>query len=303
MPIVAVASRSSASAPPSGPPSSARGRSTLRRHRAASRRRRHRRRVARRRSATRATRSALLDAGVRGAAGEAAVPHAGRGRRASSPRRPGTTARLLYAENLAYAPVVQRLLALVPAARPADPPRGALAAGSARRGASSPPTSGAAARCSTSACIRWRSRCCSPTRPATARRSSVSATLRGGAGHGSDEHAEVFAHVRAAACESRVESSWQRGPSSRVGRAGSPATTGVLRAELLPPPQLEHNGEPRRPARRRPSALPQIEQYGYLAQLRALADDLAARDHPGDERVVRTVRAGRGVRGLPIGWT
>ena len=47
---------------------------------------------------------------------------------------------------------------------------------------------------------------------------------------------------------------------------------GVLRAELLPRPSLEVNGEPVTLAR--PTApVAEVEQFGYLGQLQALADD------------------------------
>jgi predicted dehydrogenase len=100
---------------------------------------------------------------------------------------------------------------------------------------------------------------------------SVRATLVGGPGHGSDEHAEAVVSY-ASGLEVRVESSWQRGPAAHWD-AQTASDTGVLRAELLPTPHLEQNGQ----AVALPPltvGLPQIEQYGYLAQLRALVHDL-----------------------------
>lgn len=101
---------------------------------------------------------------------------------------------------------------------------------------------------------------------------SVSAELRGGEGHGSDEHAEVTL-IYASGLRARVVSSWQGGPDP-IWDAQLASATGVLRAELLPNPSLEMNGAPIHLAR--PTApVAAIEQFGYLGQLQALATDAA----------------------------
>ncbi len=101
---------------------------------------------------------------------------------------------------------------------------------------------------------------------------AVRADLRGGPGHGSDEHAEVtlsFADGRRA----QVVSSWQHpgDPQWDVQVAGD---HGVVRAELQPLPTLERDGTPvhlPEPA----GPLPQIEAFGYAQQMAALVDDVA----------------------------
>ena len=107
--------------------------------------------------------------------------------------------------------------------------------------------------------------------------SSVTATLRGGTGHGSDEWAEVHLHY-AGGLVARVEASWQAGPAP-IWDAQVSGASDVVRAEVMPEPALEHNGEPV-PLPATTTAIAPLEQFGYLAQLRALAADLAAGDEP-----------------------
>lgn len=107
---------------------------------------------------------------------------------------------------------------------------------------------------------------------------SVSATMRGGDGHGSDEHAEVTLRFPSGLA-AQVVASWQGGVDERTWDVQAASATGVLRLELLPEVVLEHNGEPVR----LPSAngdLGLLEQFGYVAQLRALVDDAAASRRP-----------------------
>lgn len=106
---------------------------------------------------------------------------------------------------------------------------------------------------------------------------AVSATLTGGEGHGSDEHAEVTLEY-ASGLRARVVSSWQAA-SEPVWDAQLASATGVLRADLLPRPSLEVNGEP--VVLPRPTApVAAIEQFGYLGQLQALVDDVSAGREP-----------------------
>jgi myo-inositol 2-dehydrogenase / D-chiro-inositol 1-dehydrogenase len=105
----------------------------------------------------------------------------------------------------------------------------------------------------------------------------VTASLRGGDGHGSDEHADVSLHF-GNGFTARVVSSWQAGPEP-MWDAQLAGDRGVLRAELLPAPRLEYNGDevalPRATA-----PMPLLEQLGYAAQLRALVDDVNAEREP-----------------------
>lgn len=106
---------------------------------------------------------------------------------------------------------------------------------------------------------------------------AVTATLRGGPGHDSDEWAEVRLHYPSGLV-ARVEASWQAGPAP-IWDAQVSGASDVVRAEVMPVPALEHNGEPvALPAVTAPIA--PLEQFGYLAQLRAFAADLAAGDEP-----------------------
>jgi predicted dehydrogenase len=73
------------------------------------------------------------------------------------------------------------------------------------------------------------------------RPNAVAATLRGGAGHGSDEHADVTLHYPSG-LRAHVVSSWQGGPDA-VWEVEAASASGVLRLELLPALALEHNGD------------------------------------------------------------
>jgi predicted dehydrogenase len=108
----------------------------------------------------------------------------------------------------------------------------------------------------------------------------VHATLRGGHGHGSDEHAEVSLHF-ASGLRGQVVSSWQAGPTP-VWDAQVSGARRVVRAELLPVPEVAVNGEavPLPPLR---VEVPPIEQYGYLDQLGEFARDLAEGRRPASD--------------------
>ena len=71
---------------------------------------------------------------------------------------------------------------------------------------------------------------------------SVAATLRGGDGHNSDEHAEVHLTFRNGLVGT-VISSWQNA-DGQIWDVQLSSATGVLRAEFWPRPTLERNGEP-----------------------------------------------------------
>lgn len=100
---------------------------------------------------------------------------------------------------------------------------------------------------------------------------SVSCNLRGGAGHNSDEHAELTLTFHNGLV-GHVVSSWANGPH-QVWDAQLSSDTGVLRLDFWPQPTLEHNGE-RVPLTQSSLSLPLIEQFGYYGQLQAFAADI-----------------------------
>ncbi len=184
--------------------------------------------------------------------------------------------RLLYAENLAYAPIVQQLVALVPQL-------GRLTHVEVRA-LQGPPTWGdftsddwgggalfdlgvhplAVAMLVANAAGLGRPQ-------------AVSARLVGGPGHDGDEHADVWLHHRNGLV-SHVVASWQAGPDQLwdVQVAGD---HGVVRAELQPALSLEYNGDAvARPARTGQVAM--LGELGYSGQMRAMIDDLAAGREP-----------------------
>lgn len=101
----------------------------------------------------------------------------------------------------------------------------------------------------------------------------VAAALRGGPGHGTDEHAELTVHF-SSGLTGRVLASWH-GAEPPVWDAQLASATGVLRAELVPEPELIHDGE-LVPLPRSRTSPPHLEAYGYSGQLRTLVDDLGA---------------------------
>ena len=189
--------------------------------------------------------------------------------------------RLLYAENLAYAPMVGTLLAKVPTLGHVDhlevrtiqslPTWGQFTSdewgGGALFDLGVHPLAiamlvGAAAGAGTVA--------------------SVSCRLRGGEGHGSDEHADVSLRF-SGGLSATVVSSWQAstllGADTQVWDVQVSSPTGVLRGDFWPRPSLEHNGDPvALPTSA--EALPFIEELGYAAQLGAFAHDLDTGSEP-----------------------
>jgi len=133
---------------------------------------------------------------------------------------------------------------------------------------------------------------------------SVEAELRGGAGHDSDEHAEVVL-VFASGFRGRVVASWQAGPAPQWD-AQLAGDHGVVRAELLPQQALEFNGdEVRLPTPR--TNPPLLETLGYAPQMQALAHDMSNGREPamnaafGREvlQVVLAAYASAGASGAP----
>lgn len=110
------------------------------------------------------------------------------------------------------------------------------------------------------------------------RPTAIAATLRGGEGHRTDEHAEVTLRFPSG-FEARVVASWQGDAAQPVWDVQAAGATGVVRLELLPEVVLEHDGDPVAlpPGR---GDLPILEQFGYTGQLRALVEDSAAGRRP-----------------------
>ena len=106
---------------------------------------------------------------------------------------------------------------------------------------------------------------------------SVAADLRGGAGHNSDEHAEVTLTFRNGLV-GRVISSWQL-ESGQVWDVQLSSATGVLRAEFWPKPSLERNGEAV-PLPDDDSPLAFLAALGYSGQLQGFAENLASGTTP-----------------------
>ena len=184
--------------------------------------------------------------------------------------------RLLYAENLAYSPVVLALLSRTPSLGPLTHLEVRAQQGLPTWGAFTTDEWGGGALFDLGAhplsIAMLVANAAGAGRP-----TSVSARLRGGVGHNSDERADVEV-TYSSGLVAKVVSSWQAGPEAQWD-AQVASATGVLRAELLPTPSLELNGD--LIALSRPTTTPpEIEQFGYLGQLRALADDSSAQRTP-----------------------
>lgn len=184
--------------------------------------------------------------------------------------------RLLYAENLAYSPVIQRMVALAPrVGRVTNLEVRSLQALPTWGEFTSDEWGGGALfdlGAHPLAVALLLANAAGEGRPV-----AVAATLRGGEGHNSDEHADVRLRYRSGLV-AHVVASWQAGPGPQWD-AQLAGDTGVVRAELLPVQSLEFSGdEVALPAAR--GQLPMLDQLGYAAQLRALVEDTAAGREP-----------------------
>jgi myo-inositol 2-dehydrogenase / D-chiro-inositol 1-dehydrogenase len=192
-------------------------------------------------------------------------------------------ARLLYAENLAYAPVVQAMLGLVGRLGPLTNLEVRALQGRPTWGGFLTEAWGGGALFDLG--VHPLAVALLLARPA--RVVSVRASLGGADDHPTDEHAEVSLTFDSGLVGS-VVSSWRAGPTPHWD-AQAASATGVLRAQLLPDSELEVDGSPvLLPAVTAPVAA--IEQYGYVGQLRSFLADLAAARTPFmDVRFGRTV--------------
>jgi len=184
--------------------------------------------------------------------------------------------RLLYAENLAYAPIVHRMIALAPRVGALTHLEVRTLQGLPTWGAFTTDEWGGGALFDLGvhpiAIALLVANAAGEGSPV-----AVSARLRGAEGHDSDEHADVWLRYRTGLI-AHVESSWQAGPESQWD-AQVAGATGVVRAELLPVQSLELNGD----EVALPMAtgqIPMLEQLGYSEQLRTFAVDLAAQREP-----------------------
>lgn len=89
------------------------------------------------------------------------------------------------------------------------------------------------------------------------------------AGETTDTHADVWLTF-GSGLRAHVVSSWD-GPDAGVWDLQASSRTAVLRADLRPEIALELNGEPQRMAPTT-AKIPQLEQFGYIEQLRTAAD-------------------------------
>jgi myo-inositol 2-dehydrogenase/D-chiro-inositol 1-dehydrogenase len=184
--------------------------------------------------------------------------------------------RLLYGENLAYAPVVQKMIALVPRVGTLTHLEVRSLQGLPTWGEFTTDEWGGGALFDLGvhplAVAMLLANAAGEGRPV-----AVSALLRGGEGHGSDEHAEVTLRYRSGFTAS-VIASWQAGPEG-VWDAQVAGQQGVLRADIIPTQTLELNGdEVALPQFTGP--IPALDQLGYAAQLKALVDDVTAGREP-----------------------
>lgn len=109
----------------------------------------------------------------------------------------------------------------------------------------------------------------------------VTARVRGGATHATDEHAEV--HLRFAdGLEGRVVVSWQhQGPPVWDAQVASPDA--VVRGEILPTPELMVDGDEMDVVSTRPGSndgVNALDSLGFVEQVRAFAEDLSQRRRP-----------------------
>jgi myo-inositol 2-dehydrogenase / D-chiro-inositol 1-dehydrogenase len=170
---------------------------------------------------------------------------------------------LMYAENLAYAPVVWEMLRQVTELGSLDYLEVRALQGLPQWGDSTTTGWGGGALFDLGAHPLALAMLLG--RPATV--TKVSATLRAGTSNDTDEYGEVELTF-STGLKARVVASWQAGPGP-IWDAQASSSRGVVRAEIMPEPSLERNGT----AIHLPkitSVVASMEQFGYVGQLRAL---------------------------------
>lgn len=178
--------------------------------------------------------------------------------------------RVLYAENLAYAPAIAAMIAAVPALGPLQHLEVRVINPRPSWGAFLTEQWGGGALFDLG--VHPLAVAMMLAAPATV--TGVEAHLGGADDHGTDEHAEVRLHFDTGLV-ANVVASWRGGPEP-MWDAQVASATDVLRADLFPAPSLEHNGAPLAITTAASAAGP-IVDYGYLGQLVAFWVDV--QDH------------------------
>lgn len=179
--------------------------------------------------------------------------------------------RVLYAENLAFAPVVERAVELIAGLGPLHHLEARALQGRPDWGDFLTEGWGGGALFD----LGVHPLAVVMLAAAPARVIEVTARLDGAHDIAADEHAEVSLRFDSG-LRARVVASWGR-PSSQWDLQAA-SVEGVVRADLVPSLGLEHDGEPVAvPAVRPDLPVPQLEQFGYLHQLAALLDVVSGR--------------------------
>jgi predicted dehydrogenase len=171
--------------------------------------------------------------------------------------------RFVYAENLAFAPVVERAVALVGQLGPIEPLE--VRALQGRPGWRAFLTAGWGGGALFDLGVHPLA--VAMLLAAPARVVEVAATLAGADDIDVDEHAEGEMGFDTG-LRARVTASW-RAPAAQWDLQVASAT-GVVRAELVPAITLEHDGGPV-PLPTPTGAIPELESFGYVGQLQAVA--------------------------------
>jgi predicted dehydrogenase len=180
---------------------------------------------------------------------------------------------LMYAENLAYAPVVWEMLRQVTELGSLDYLEVRALQALPQWGDSTKPGWGGGALFDLGA--HPLAIAMMLGRPATV--TKVSATLRAGDTTGIDEYGEVELTF-STGLKARVVASWQAGPGP-IWDAQASSSRGVVRAEIMPTPSLERNGSEIQ-LTKVTSVVPSMEQFGYVGQLRALISAMKSGTSP-----------------------
>ena len=180
-----------------------------------------------------------------------------------------TPGRLLYAENLAYAPLIERLLTEAAHLGPGTYIEARSLQARPQWGGFLTPEWGGGALFDLGA--HPLALVVLLARPATV--IQVSARLVMGTDYQTDEHADVELTFSDGG-RGRVVASWQAGPGP-VWDVQKASETGVIRAEIFPHPILEADGEPI-PLGPTGPVRPEdfVTDYGYVGQLAALSETM-----------------------------
>ena len=168
--------------------------------------------------------------------------------------------RLVYAENLAFAPVIERALDLVGGLGPVEHLE--VRARQGRPDWGDFLTAGWGGGALFDLGVHPLAVALLAASPAEV--VEVKATLEGADDIDVDEHAQVELRFDTGLA-ARVEASWRAATPIWDLQVASP--TGVVRADLIPAVTLEHNGEPVTLPAPREGIVPELETFGYIRQL------------------------------------